>query len=240
MTSDRGHRLVHLSEHGLDYSLRRRYVDDFLLRYAASLPRGGITLNVGGFRQFKRGIFDIDRYGLRVVHMDLTRDREPHVQADAAETPFPEGHFDAVLCSEVLEHVFDPRAVLAEIHRVLTPSGVLLLCVPFLNRIHADPDDFGRYTDSYWRRSLADVGFTSVTIEPHGHFWSVLADMIRDAAYHSSFNGRLRMPIVRRLASAAIGRFKKYAVRADKRVAMNGNRVLRAYTTGFGIRAVKS
>ncbi len=52
------------------------------------------------------------------------------VQADATALPFPDGSFDAVLCSETLEHVPDDRGAVAEIHRVLRPGGLLFLTVP--------------------------------------------------------------------------------------------------------------
>ena len=51
-------------------------------------------------------------------------------RADACALPFPAGSFDAVVCSEVLEHIEDDAACLAEIHRVLADDGVLLLSVP--------------------------------------------------------------------------------------------------------------
>lgn len=50
--------------------------------------------------------------------------------ADAAKLPFADGSFDAVICSEVLEHVPDPEAALAEIVRVTRPGGQVALSVP--------------------------------------------------------------------------------------------------------------
>ena len=51
-------------------------------------------------------------------------------QGDAAVLPFAAGAFERVYCSEVLEHVVDPRASVAEIARVLKPGGVAVLSVP--------------------------------------------------------------------------------------------------------------
>ena len=49
--------------------------------------------------------------------------------------PFPDDHFDVVLCMEVLEHLcYSPSQMLAESHRVLAPHGLFFLTVPnFLN-----------------------------------------------------------------------------------------------------------
>ncbi|MFH1886796.1 MAG: class I SAM-dependent methyltransferase [Pseudomonadota bacterium] len=52
------------------------------------------------------------------------------VCVDAAALPFPGGHFDLVICSEVLEHLPDDRAAVAELARVLKPGGVLAVSVP--------------------------------------------------------------------------------------------------------------
>lgn len=52
------------------------------------------------------------------------------VNADARRLPFPDGAFDGVICSEVLEHIIDYDAALAEIARVTRPGGVFALSVP--------------------------------------------------------------------------------------------------------------
>lgn len=49
---------------------------------------------------------------------------------DALRLPFPSATFDAVICSEVLEHIPDWRAALTEIERVLKPGGLFCASVP--------------------------------------------------------------------------------------------------------------
>jgi SAM-dependent methyltransferase len=49
---------------------------------------------------------------------------------DALALPFSDGHFDRVLASEILEHIVDDAAVIAEIARVTKPGGLVAVTVP--------------------------------------------------------------------------------------------------------------
>lgn len=49
---------------------------------------------------------------------------------DASVLPFDTGSFDVVICSEVLEHLFEPYLAAAEAYRVLRPRGRLIVTVP--------------------------------------------------------------------------------------------------------------
>lgn len=51
-------------------------------------------------------------------------------QADVTRLPFADGCFDAVVCSEVLEHIENNRAAIRELVRVLKPGGDLVVTVP--------------------------------------------------------------------------------------------------------------
>lgn len=50
--------------------------------------------------------------------------------ADAQQLPFRTDCFDRVICSEVIEHVLNPVALLAELARVLKPGGIAVLTIP--------------------------------------------------------------------------------------------------------------
>ena len=46
------------------------------------------------------------------------------INAAGEALPFPDAHFDVIMCVDVLEHVRDPEALLAEIGRCLKPGGL--------------------------------------------------------------------------------------------------------------------
>jgi SAM-dependent methyltransferase len=52
------------------------------------------------------------------------------VRGDAVHLPFPDGSFDCIIASEVLEHVLDDEGALGELSRVLRPGGVLAATIP--------------------------------------------------------------------------------------------------------------
>jgi ubiquinone/menaquinone biosynthesis C-methylase UbiE len=49
----------------------------------------------------------------------------------ATALPYPDAHFDVVICIEVLEHVGDDVTAIKEISRVLRPDGLLVVSVPY-------------------------------------------------------------------------------------------------------------
>ena len=52
------------------------------------------------------------------------------LEADALALPFEDGSFDKVIASEILEHIPDDRAAIAEIARVIRPGGMVAISVP--------------------------------------------------------------------------------------------------------------
>jgi 2-polyprenyl-3-methyl-5-hydroxy-6-metoxy-1,4-benzoquinol methylase len=69
--------------------------------------------------------------GYDVVACDLEPHYQGALQLDAnSRLPLPDGEFDLVWCSEVIEHLLDPRFTVGEFLRVLKPGGVLVMTTP--------------------------------------------------------------------------------------------------------------
>ncbi len=79
----------------------------------------------------------------------------PVVRADArAPLPFAAEVFDAVVLLDVLEHIVEPGELIAEIGRVLSPAGVVLVMVPAGPELWSYWDDMHGHQRRYTRASL--------------------------------------------------------------------------------------
>jgi SAM-dependent methyltransferase len=96
-------------------------------------------------------------------HIDLV--------GSAYAVPAPDGAADAVISSQVLEHLERPEDALKEASRLLRPDGFLFISFPFLYPIHALPNDYLRYTRFYFDAALVRHGFAIVERKTIGGFW---------------------------------------------------------------------
>jgi SAM-dependent methyltransferase len=67
--------------------------------------------------------------------------------ADGHQIPFVDGLFDLVIIQAVLEHVLEPKIVVAEIYRVLKSNGIVYAETPFLQQVHEGAYDYTRFTE---------------------------------------------------------------------------------------------
>ena len=70
------------------------------------------------------------RPGLRYVTTDLDPAQPADLRLDVTALALPDGAFDAVICSHVLEHVPDDAAAMRELRRVTAADGFTLVMVP--------------------------------------------------------------------------------------------------------------
>lgn len=78
--------------------------------------------------------------------LDIKPGRGVQVLGDAQALGIGSCTFDAILCTEVLEHLPEPQRAIDEMFRVLRPGGALILTTRFLFPIHDAPHDYFRYT----------------------------------------------------------------------------------------------
>lgn len=93
------------------------------------------------------------------VGVDVVPDTGVQVIADAHALPFSERSFEQIICSEVLEHLYEPARAAREMARVLQKGGLVALTVPFVYPVHEAPHDYQRFTSYGLRRLFVSSGF---------------------------------------------------------------------------------
>lgn len=104
--------------------------------------------------------------GAEVVGADLPGNPAADLVVDSdGRLPVEDGTFDVVVSTQVLEHVVDPAAYLAECRRVLAAGGQLLLSTHGQFFFHPDPVDYWRWTCAGLRKTVNDAGFEITEFE---------------------------------------------------------------------------
>jgi SAM-dependent methyltransferase len=98
----------------------------------------------------------LDDPAVDATETDVWLGPRTEIVCDGHDLPFADGTFDAVICQAVLEHVLDPPRVVAEIHRVLRPDGLVYAEIPFMQQVHEGAHDVTRYTYVGQRRLFRD------------------------------------------------------------------------------------
>lgn len=110
---------------------------------AFSKIKSGVVADVGAGPSY----FDDILSRFDTIPVDLYPYKGVKVVADFNERlPFKDETLDAILLSNVLEHIAEPAILISECHRVLKDGGVLIGAVPFMHPLHQTPYDFYRYT----------------------------------------------------------------------------------------------
>lgn len=107
---------------------------------------------------------------IEITTIGLQEDRfKPDIIHDLEKKlPIEKEAFDNVFAFNILEHVYNHKQLIKETYRVLKNPGNFFAVVPFIHRIHADPNDFFRYTHSSLHNLLSESGFHDIKIEPLG------------------------------------------------------------------------
>lgn len=173
----------------------RRLFDNEALRQAwvrarlAELPAGALLLDAGcGSQQYRDACAhlryeaqDFGQVGLDAKDSFAARSETYtygplDYTGDIWAIPVEDARFDAVLCTEVFEHIPYPARTLQELSRITKPGGTLILTLPANSLRHMDPYFFyPGFSDRWLQRHLPEAGFDLVSLEAVGNYHSWLA-----------------------------------------------------------------
>jgi SAM-dependent methyltransferase len=139
----------------------------------------GNVLDVGCGEKPYEKLFNVKKYvGLEYDNTENRKAKKADFYYDGKIFPFKNSEFDAVVCNEVLEHIFEPDKFILEIKRVLKVNGVLLLTVPFVWDEHEQPVDYGRYSSFGLKVLLERNGFEVVVQRKSVSDFSIIFQLI--------------------------------------------------------------
>ena len=82
------------------------------------------------------------------------------------DIPFEDDKFDAIICTEVMEHVANYQKLTDEIYRIMKKGATGIVTIPWSARYHYIPWDYFRYTPSSLKTIFSK--FSSAQIKPRG------------------------------------------------------------------------
>lgn len=161
----------------------------------------GRMLDFGCGSKPYKDLLAVDEY----IGVDFINEGHPHddeqidIYYDGKTIPFPDNSFDAVLCSEVFEHVFNLSEILAELNRVLKPGGKILITCPFVWKEHELPYDYARYTLFALKDLLEKTNFIIRTTSKSGNFIQVIFQMIALYFHDTAYSKAKRIPLIKQI-----------------------------------------
>ena len=119
------------------------------------------------------------------------------IVSDIVDIPLPENSVDAIMCTEVLEHIPDPVAALKEFSRLLKPGGYLLITAPFASLTHFAPFHFASgLSRFFYEHHFKNLGFSIDDLQLNGNYFEYIAQENRRIKSMAQQYGGTRLTII--------------------------------------------
>jgi len=116
--------------------ITRGKLDQFIKKHATNVQ----VLDIGS------SFSPYQEYFPNRVTMDINPKFGTDFVGDIHQMPFKDETFEMIICTEVLEHCYNPQLAVNELRRVLKTGGKLILTTRFVFPLHDSPNDYFRYT----------------------------------------------------------------------------------------------
>jgi ubiquinone/menaquinone biosynthesis C-methylase UbiE len=133
------------------------------------------------------------------------------IVSDILSIPLPDHSVDAIMCTEVLEHIPDPLGAIKEFNRLVKPGGYLLITAPFASITHFAPYHFASgLSRFFYEKNLAENGFKITDLQLNGNFFEFVAQE----------NRRIKS-IAKKYAGKNLNIFQKIIIHLNLRILQN-------------------
>lgn len=223
---------------------------DWVKARLAEVPAGHRLLDVGaGECQYKPFCAhlkyiaqDVNQYdgqgdgiGLQTRQWDFS---QIDLVCDIYDIP-TETTYDALLCTEVLEHIVDAPRALELFGKLVRPGGVLILTAPFACLTHFAPHFYSSGYSEYFYRTLLDrFGFDIERLEKNGsYFRQVHYEVVRLAGLAEQYTGG-PVPLEKKDALFKAAEAIRDLIEAEERDLKPGEEAPSAALSSYGLHVV--
>lgn len=138
-----------------------------------------------------------DRAALQTGTFDTS---QIDIVSDITSIPLPDESFDAILCTEVIEHVPDPIKAIDELKRLLKKGGTLILTAPFISLTHYAPYHFFTGFNRYFYTQHFKESFEIIELTPNGTYYDLIAQEVRRISWIAEKYSQSRIRFISKLA----------------------------------------
>jgi len=114
--------------------------------------------------------------------------------------PFPDGHFDSIVASDMLVHITRPHVFLAELQRILKPGGHMVITAPFAYWMGEYPHEYMHFSEFSLKHLAKDAGLETLHIMAYGGHADVLMDSL-NKFFPTGFGNRVYWAFARLVRS---------------------------------------
>jgi SAM-dependent methyltransferase len=155
----------------------RYYIENFLSHYALDIR--GYVLEFGD-NSYTRQFGGSHVTQSDVLHAKPGKSRATIIADLSAAEHIPTEAFDCIICTQVLMYIYDIRAAIRTLHRILKPGGALLATFPGISQISRnDMDQWGeywRFTSLSAKRLFEEVFMAqNIVVQAHGNVLAAIA-----------------------------------------------------------------
>lgn len=162
--------------------------DQWIIDRLKELPKGSELLDAGaGEQQYRKYCTHLkytsqdfceydgagNQSGLQTGKWDCLG---TDIVGDICNIPRDDESFDVVLCTEVLEHLPDPKSAISELCRLIKPGGRLILTAPFCSMTHFAPHFYSTgFSQYFYEDVLPNCGMSIKELKFNGSYFEYIA-----------------------------------------------------------------
>lgn len=198
--------------------LLKQHVERVLNTYAVPRSSQPHALDIGCGSQPLRE--SIETLGYKYLSIDVHQNPEKTVdiicEIDRALPPelTNVGHFDFIICTEVMEHVVDWDTSFSNFAKLLAPGGRLFITCPHVYQLHEEPYDFWRATPYALQYFGNKYGLNPIHQLNAGDAWDVLGTLL--ANFYT-------LPVSHKIGDRILNRVTSFFQQWLLKLLLNGN-----------------